>query len=75
MKLLSISSVVAFSAISIAFSLFYSFLYFFKSSDPYVPAQAIYLILGLLGLFVHNEIKSQMRRITKLENRIRDLEK
>ena len=74
MKLSSISSVFAFSAISIAFSIFYSILYFFKTSAT-LPAQVDYLIIGLLGLFVHNEFKSQMRRITKLENRIRDLEK
>jgi hypothetical protein len=47
--------------------------YFFKPSAT-LSAQFVYLAVGLLGFFVHIDLKSQKHRILQLEKRIHDLE-
>ncbi len=69
MKRLSIGLVGNWSLFLIALSLFY----FFKPSAT-LSAQTIYVTVGLLGAFVHMELKSQKHRILQLEKRILDLE-
>ncbi len=69
MKRLSIGLVGFWSLSLIALSLFY----FFKPSAT-LSAQMIYVTVGLLGIFVQIELKSQKHRILQLEKRIHDLE-
>lgn len=69
MKRLSIGIVGAWSLILMAFSL----AYYFKPSAT-LPAQFVYLFIGILGILVQNELQSQIQRTSQLENRIRDLE-
>ncbi|MEE8431088.1 MAG: hypothetical protein V3S16_07565 [Candidatus Desulfatibia sp.] len=69
MKRLSIGLVGYWSLVLIALSL----IYFFKPSAT-LPAQFVYMIVGLLGIFIHMDLKSQKHRILQLEKRIDDLE-
>ena len=67
-RLLSINGVAFWSYSLMALSAFY----FFKPSVT-LSAQFVYLAVGLLGIFVHMELKSQKHRIFQLEKRIHDL--
>ena len=69
MKRLSFNPVLGWSLALIAFSMGYSMLYFFKPSAT-LPAQLVYLTMGLLGAFVHGDLQSLRRRVSQLENQI-----
>ena len=68
-RLLSISVVVFWSGSCIALSVFYFFI-----PSATLSAQLVYLTVGLLGIFVAIELKSQKHRILQLEKRIDNIE-
>ena len=68
-RLLSIGGVALWSYGCLALSVGY----IFKPSAT-LSAQLVYLAVGLLGIFVSIELKSQKHRILQLEKRIDDLE-
>ena len=68
MKRFSLTAVGTWSLIALALSLAYGIGGFFsgKLSVP-LPAQLVYLFIGLLGALVDNALKAQQRRISELE--------
>ncbi len=68
-RLLSISAVSFWSVSCLALSVFYIFI-----PSATLSAQLVYLAVGLLGIFVRIELKSQKHGILQLEERIDDLE-
>ena len=67
-RLLSFGAVGFWSLSCLVLSVFYVLI-----PSATLSAQLVYLAVGLLGIFVHIELKSQKHRILQLEKRIHDL--
>ena len=69
MKRLSFNPVLGWTLVLIAFSISYSLLSFFKPTAATLPAHLVYIMMGILGLFVSIDLQSLRDRVSQLENR------